>query len=310
MFAIKRKEPVNSGLRRASIERIERSIDLLNDVSEEPVRAVHQSRVNMKRLRAVLRMIRPVVGDEVYKRENRCFRNVSRQLSGLRDATVMLQTFDVLLRDRDEQPDAEAIQAIRAGMEHDLCAAAVQSEPEPQVDQHAHRRTVVFRILADLAEARIRAQYWPIPDDDFKVLAGGLRTTYQEARRLAGKAARSNGSRICHEWRKQAKYLLYQTRLLVKTWPAMIKAYRESLDELADCLGEHHDLTLLRRQINSRDDSEVHQEAVDQLNEIIEKRLDNLLLQARVLGRRLFVESPSQFINRIDGYWHAWRNTR
>ena len=57
---------------------------------------MHEARKDMKKLRALLRLARGELGEEIFGRENACFRDAARELAGTRDADVMLETLDAL----------------------------------------------------------------------------------------------------------------------------------------------------------------------------------------------------------------------
>ena len=58
---------------------------------------IHEARKATKRLRALVRLVRRELGDEVYALENQCYRDAGRRLSELRDATVLVETLDRLV---------------------------------------------------------------------------------------------------------------------------------------------------------------------------------------------------------------------
>ena len=73
--------------------RIDHAIDELGGaVESSPEEAVHSARKDMKKLRALLRLVRGELGASVYRRENARFREAAATLAGLRDADVMLVT--------------------------------------------------------------------------------------------------------------------------------------------------------------------------------------------------------------------------
>jgi CHAD domain-containing protein len=63
---------------------------------EEPV---HEARKALKRLRALVRLLRPGIGRKVYRRHNELWRDAARRLSGGRDAHVLLELFAALAKD-------------------------------------------------------------------------------------------------------------------------------------------------------------------------------------------------------------------
>ena len=68
--------------------RIDHAIDELGGaVESNPEEAVHSARKDMKKLRALLRLVRGELGASVYRRENACFREAAAALAGLRTRT-------------------------------------------------------------------------------------------------------------------------------------------------------------------------------------------------------------------------------
>ena len=106
-FRISPAEPVPDEVRRVARGRIDHAIDELRCSSESSrEEAVHEARKDMKKLRALLRLVRGELGERVYSAENACFRDVARELAGVRDADVMLATLTDLEQRYGELPGA------------------------------------------------------------------------------------------------------------------------------------------------------------------------------------------------------------
>src|SRR5918997_4732474 len=100
-------EPLPDEIRRVARGRIDHALDELRGKSDSTrEEAVHEARKDMKKLRALLRLVRGDLGDRVYRRENQCFRDTARELSGMRDADVMLATLGDLEARYGELPGA------------------------------------------------------------------------------------------------------------------------------------------------------------------------------------------------------------
>src|SRR2546430_1303607 len=82
-------------LARVARGRIRHALGQLDD-GHDPDKAVHEARKDMKKLRALVRLMRPELGGKAYRRENARFREVARSLSGVRDAKAMLEALDAL----------------------------------------------------------------------------------------------------------------------------------------------------------------------------------------------------------------------
>src|SRR5262245_16843053 len=90
-FRFKLSEPFEDGWPRIGREQIERALAQLEGSGDRAV-AVHETRKSLKRLRALLQLIRPALGEEAYRAENAHLREIARLLSGARDRHVLFET--------------------------------------------------------------------------------------------------------------------------------------------------------------------------------------------------------------------------
>ena len=109
-----------------------------------------------------------------------------------------------------------------------------------------------------------------------------------------------------HQWRKRAKDLWYDLRILHGAWPEILGATAEEAHRLSDLLGDHHDLAVLREDLGSRRFSNEDSEA---LAAAISSREAELAGDAFELGHRLYAEKPKAFRARLRAYWRAWRES-
>ena len=58
--------------------------------------AVHEARKSFKKVRALLRLVRPVIPAQHYRQENTACRDAARPLTEVRDAKVLIETLDQL----------------------------------------------------------------------------------------------------------------------------------------------------------------------------------------------------------------------
>jgi CHAD domain-containing protein len=106
-YRLQPDESAPDGIRRIARAQIDLAHEQLTGRGERDIgKAVHEARKTFKRVRALLRLARDELGDEVYRRENAVFRDAGRGLSGVRDAAVLVETLDDI-RERygDELPD-------------------------------------------------------------------------------------------------------------------------------------------------------------------------------------------------------------
>jgi len=77
-FRLKDVESVPEGIRRITLDQIDRSLDQLQPKTRNKRRAIHELRVCFKRIRAVLRLIYGEIGPDIYRQENRAYRDAGR----------------------------------------------------------------------------------------------------------------------------------------------------------------------------------------------------------------------------------------
>src|SRR5262249_21269392 len=96
-FELKPGESPRKGVRRIVRKQGEDALEVLtgshNGSRDE---AVHEARKSFKKVCAVLRLVRPVIGEAVFRAENACFRDAARPLTEVRDAKILVETLDGL----------------------------------------------------------------------------------------------------------------------------------------------------------------------------------------------------------------------
>ena len=81
-------------LRRVAREEAQHAIAHLTS-SEDRHEAIHEARKSVKKVRALLRLLEPQLGN-VARNANRRLRDLGRTMSVLRDSAAMVETFDQL----------------------------------------------------------------------------------------------------------------------------------------------------------------------------------------------------------------------
>ncbi len=282
-YRLKSKEPLPEGIARAARGRIDNAIDELRGKTDSsPEEAVHNARKDLKKLRALLRLARGELGESTFARENRTFRDAGRELAAARDSDVMLDTLKAL--------------DLPAGLGWDL-RKAIQAH-------HARngggsRHVAAAGVVSMLQNARRRVDDWPLEDDSFSALRDGLEGTYRRGRRDF-KAAQANASvEALHQWRKRVKDLWYHHALLRTLWPPVMEAVGDQAHELADRLGDDHDLAVLADWIRE------HSGADPEFFDAVDRRRAELQAEAMTLGARLYADKPSAYVRRLRRFWKA-----
>mgnify|MGYP002625255634 CR=1 FL=1 len=293
-YRLQVNEKLPQGIIRIAHEQIDDALSYLQSPEDDLDEAVHESRKCFKKVRGLLRLLRKEIGEEVYQRENVCFRDAGRRLSDLRDSAVNIKTLDDV-RERDDL---------------DLAPDHLESMREALVIfYHATRQRVVeeeqgLAKTADMIQAaRHRVVEWPVEEDSFAAVSGGLKKVYKRGRNRLEDALEEPSIEAFHEWRKRVKYLWYNVRILRPIWPDLMETLADEIHDLSDYLGDAHDLAMLQQLVVERPSLLPHEDDRSSLITYLEQQRDKLHTAAYQQGRRTYTESPKAFVNRLEAYW-------
>jgi len=295
-YSFKRDDrSVQRGVRRIAVDQIDRAIAEIDEEALDVHETVHQVRKRCKKLRGLLRLVRPSFKN--YDDENQTFRDAARSLSFLRDAEAMIETYDDLMALYGERVDRPAFASVRRRL--------TLRKKEMTRSQDLDAKLAAFR--QTMVRARSRANDWHLQDEGFAAIAGGLAKTYGRARRAMADAEARPTAECFHEWRKRVKYHWYHARLLRRTWDAPLQAHADAADDLGDLLGDHHDLAVFRQDLAAAPESYGDPEALEVLAGLIRQRQAQLAAEAFTRGARLLAESEKALARRWGRYWWAWQ---
>lgn len=307
-FALTPGESLAAGLRRLSINQFEHALEGFKDPAVSGDVAVHEMRKSSKRVRALLRMVRPAIGEKVFRYENSALRDAAAMVAGVRDGTVMLKSVE-RLRGRYQRllaPGVFQTTEERLHRRHQRLASRVLEDDE-----------VLDRLQRALYKARSRYVAWPVDPADprsgkhvldhrFSSIGPGIGATYARGRDEMRVAFEHPLAENFHAWRKRVKYLRHQMEIVSPLWWEVIGGLVTSLDTLGDVLGEEHDLAELTRLATSVPDLVPDPDERSLLISLALQRRQELTGAARVIGSRIYAESPDQFTARLGAYWRAW----
>lgn len=293
-YRLRVDESPNEGMRRIARGRAERAIGHLHEAerAESPALEIHAARKDLKKLRAVARLLREQLGEEGYRAENARYREAARLLSASRDAEVKLATLE-LLRERFGAvlpPGATEQWLALLGAERDRALAAARDGSSASIGS----------ALELIEEGRERVALWPLETSSWKLVGPGLRRAYRRGRAALGRAAEEPAEEPLHEWRKRVKDLWYQLRILRDATPDSLAGCVGWADELAEALGDHHDLAVLREDLRERDLPSVPAPA---LEAAIAARQAELAVAAFDLGEKLYARRPKAFLREMRQGW-------
>lgn len=197
-------------------------------------RAVHAVRTHLKKLRALLRLVRAGM-PAVYKEENGALRDTARLLAPLRDANVVLRTHDALLASFGGAIDVPAAGDLRGRLEQRFGNGRA---PGAELEQ------TLAEVIARLEAARERVPHWHLHGSDARIVYRGMKWTYRRARRAGAAAAGGDDPARFHEWRKCVKCHWYHLRLVAALSEGRLEGRERRINRLGKLLGEAHDLAV------------------------------------------------------------------
>lgn len=279
-------QELSGELRRVGREQLTQALAELE--AFPPAHAIHRVRKRCKKLRGLLRIVRPGLPD-TYAFENAFFRDAANGLSDLRDATVLIQTYDKLLDAFADDFARRPFGPIRRHL----------TECHERIDgDDAKGKIQLFRDSLQVSLSRV--ERWAIQGDPAEAILAGEQQTYRRGCAAFADALASDASEDFHKWRKCVKYHGFHTQLLGELREPALKTRLRELDSLGDLLGDDHDLAVLRFTIFGAPETFGSSDQLAPFLALIIRRQRQLRRKARRLGSRLHSEKPRQRKRRLS----------
>lgn len=284
---------------------------------------VHETRKALKRLRALLRLLREELGEDVYARESDAIRRTAARLSGARDSEVLLATLDGLVKRHPRELGRPAVARLRDHLAVENNRQERLTLGDPLLRAEA---------LGELLAVRGRVPGWAVPDaPGLKPLEPALARIYRQGRVRYRRAAAGKRPRTpaMHEWRKRVKDLRYAAEMLQREQPTSgsvlgrgrrrgqakgrLRQIERRADDLGELLGEEHDLAVLSELVRGRPPAGTAARAAipprtrKRLLKLIKRRRARLRARALRLGARLYRRPPRRFVKRVRSSFAAAR---
>lgn len=298
-YQLENNETLSFGLKRIVLELIDRSVFNLAKGNGSFNDDVHDTRKNFKKLMTVLRLIRSDIGERSFRLENLFYRDAGRTLSDLRDSTVLIETFDKLLKSSEIELLNFDFSVFREFL----------AEKHKTIRLAKSKKSAVINSLStELILARSRVFDWPLTGDDFKIIKKNLQKIYEQGQHYMFAVFSESIKPNVHEWRKRVKDLWYALRILSNIWPEIMSPLVLLLGKLSDTLGDANDLFLLKERIIANQAKFKDDQHTRELINFIDRRIMDLLRDARSIGRKIYSEDSKYFVGRIQNYFEIWRS--
>jgi CHAD domain-containing protein len=266
----------------------ERAVNEMHGAQDE-VEAVYEARKRIKKIRAILRLLRDPLGTN-YRTYNGELRTVAHQLSAPRDAEAAIEIMRAVHTHYPKLVTTVIFEAVRRGLTPKVRGAASRL-----------RSTRVRQELRQAAKAlprRIRRAADPA------AIRAGIAQGYARARRALRCVTVSPEDVGFHTWRRRVKDHWYHVRLLEAVLPP-VKVRVRRLKRLERWLGDDHNLVLLRATLLEAPSTFGDERATSVVLGCMEKYQATLRKRALKLGERLFTSKPRAFRRSLQRRWRG-----
>lgn len=267
------------------------SLALLDQLPLPDDNAIHDIRVLMKRQRATIRLIRPLLDGQAYNREYLAGREVGRMLCTWREMSVLYKTMKAL---KKENPklfvklwDNEKIQNL---LRKPYSTWTIAGEKNKSIKE----------ISARLNKARYRVRFLNLDDPDIHLLFEELEQNYLITAKAYLDCRINPRPALLHNFRKKSKTFMYQLYYFRSFNQPRIKSLEKKLDLLTQNLGKYNDLAQITDLIGYKYGNSDGNAVMDELIVVIRDKQDKYLLKVWPSAYRIF--SPGKNLGDLIGF--------
>jgi len=264
---------------------------------EDAHKTIHEVRRSIKRIRAVLRLIRDEIGYSHYLRENLFYRDVARRMAPVRDSYVLCQTVKSL---ETNHPDLISVNHYACLMDH------LSLQIEKDLERFMESSGDFKQVLEDITQARERIDQYCELRNGYVSIRKGIRRVYRRGRIHHSRIGPPFDVDLFHEYRKNSKYLQFQMELIQPVYPKLLKAYAGTIDKHTELLGDLRDYDRLDLYIQNALPKEIPSTTRKKLLEMIRHQKEDMLVKILSKSQMIYAEKPKEFIKRIKVYWNHY----
>jgi CHAD domain-containing protein len=240
---------------------------------------IHEARKEIKRLRAVLRLLRPEMSGRDCRRAMRPLRKAAKLLGPPRDARVLLETLNQLgSRFKGALPQ-KSLAHLKNMLVENCETARTQF-----AGNHAARRVCRF-----LKKSQKRARKISLKRKSRRRLEQNLGKSFAGSRTAFENAQAGQSPENFHEWRKRVQDVRNQIELLDSRKEISLTS---DLKDLSQILGREHDIFMLREFVEAHYAGRAQKLKIRPLNESLKSFEEKLQVTALTRGTTFYGESP------------------
>jgi CHAD domain-containing protein len=292
-FRLKCDKTVSSEVRRIVFRQLEVAMSELTSVGDpESDEAIHDARRRLKKIRAVIRLVRPVM-DTSCRAVDSDLRRVTHMLAPIADGQGVIVTLDEIARHYRNTLPRKTVASIRSHL----------IEREGRIDSEAQAARVLQEATTTLRAEHRRVKRWRLKAEGFRAIAPGLKDSVRRARNAMIAAWTHPTGAHYHAWRCHVKDHWFHVRLLEARCGDHLLRDQRRLEALDGALGEYHNVLLLRDVLLT--DSSLSRQEFAQCLRVLARYQRLLRLHAHLLGTRIYSEKPRRFVRRVKRLWRS-----
>lgn len=284
------REKTAAGYSRIVTEQIDRVLSELKDTPNRAT-AIHEGRKSLKRIRALLRLMRPGLGESVYKAENARFREIAGLFSADRDRYVLYGIADAL-QDAMDARHSEAFKVIKAS----LTPKTANGAADHGNDKSREAAAMLKAARTETASRRVRP-------DSFETIQAGLEKSYREGRKQLRAAYDKPEDEAFHDLRKSVQQHWRHMQVLQNAWPDLFAARVAAAKHVSQILGDDHDLSVFVAHLKTLPRKKLAAAERRAIEKFCRDRQKTARQNARPLCNQLFADRAGTFAKRIAIIW-------
>jgi CHAD domain-containing protein len=254
--------------------------------------AVHDIRVLMKKCRASLKLLSPMISTELFKKEYLVFRDTGRAFCSSRESAVHRKTLRNLKKENGELfeklADNEKINQLLGWEEKKLVGEDTGKSEDPAT-----------KILGS---AGFRLRFLSVGKPDPLLLLMQLESSFSAVCSEFVSCRNCPRTQKLHTLRKKLKDLLYQLFFFRPVNPVTVKSIEKQIESLTRNLGAYNDLAQLLLAIGYDPNDQTRPHEMDELMILIRNRQDYHLSKVWPAAYKIF--RPGHTLSDLIGFRH------
>lgn len=254
------------------------SLSLLDDSIVSDC-TVHDVRLNMKRQRAALRLLRSQINEKTFAREFLAAKQAGQLLRSWRESAVFRATIVKL-----ENDNKKLFRKLRKNERFQNLMGKMPARNRLLPGQ----KKIVGEVRSELRRSLGRLRFINPGNTDINYLLPSLERSYAVAAEAYVRSRRKSAPKMIHAFRKRSKDLLYQLDFFRNLNRSRITKIRKELEYMTGKLGKYFDLYQLKKSLGYNGRASAGDPEMNELIIIIRGKQDKYLRKVWPVAYRLF----------------------